>query len=348
MNATDRAALYLQTVIDGEIALLTEAKKGTRNSTLNKVAYRLGQLVAAGLMTDSAARSGLYAGAVAMGLVEEDGEKSVLATIRSGLNDGAKRPFLWPGDLANDPPPIQAADDWVKRLGFGAEAVFRDLSPVIEDTPTAAAYREELETTGYVEKCIADMYLSPGDALEFENLCARGISGGIMSRFRLGRGAVYDRRAITIPWMRRDRLWTIQYRHMDGKLPKYHWFPGLPTGRIFNGDILLLPPSSRSPRLVVVEGALNCIRLVTEGYFCIGLPALRGWKSAFAPYLQGYNEVIFALDYRAETIVPKIAKDLPFAKFWLGPTDPDEFLQAQGSNAFLLSLKDAMPYDASS
>lgn len=84
----DRAARYLQAALDREIAELVRAPVGTRNTTLNRAAFRLGQLVGAGLGDPGQLTTHLLAAARTAGL----GEREALATIASGLTAGQAHP----------------------------------------------------------------------------------------------------------------------------------------------------------------------------------------------------------------------------------------------------------------
>jgi hypothetical protein len=62
--------------------------EGTRNDTLNRAAFRLGQLVAAGHLDPTYTADRLLGAATASGLGDAEAE----ATIRSGLHAGQSQP----------------------------------------------------------------------------------------------------------------------------------------------------------------------------------------------------------------------------------------------------------------
>ena len=66
-------------------------RPGERNATLNRAAFNLGQLVAAGLLEADQVRSGLLAAALEAG----NPEAKARATINSGLAGGAVKPRRW-------------------------------------------------------------------------------------------------------------------------------------------------------------------------------------------------------------------------------------------------------------
>lgn len=73
-----------------EATAVRMAASGARNHTLNRAAYKLGQLVGAGAIQRAQVERELLAAAAA--LVDDDGERSVVRTIQSGLNAGINNP----------------------------------------------------------------------------------------------------------------------------------------------------------------------------------------------------------------------------------------------------------------
>lgn len=84
VNATSwgQAALF------GELERLEGAEKGTRNDTLNRVAFRLGQIMGTGNLTEAEIEQILVERACSIGL----GEREALGTVRSGLQAGQAIP----------------------------------------------------------------------------------------------------------------------------------------------------------------------------------------------------------------------------------------------------------------
>lgn len=76
-----RAAAWARAALDGELDRLDHAVEGTRNDTLNRVAYRLGQIISSGRLQQADVEPLLLQHGVATGLPERE----VQATIRSGL-----------------------------------------------------------------------------------------------------------------------------------------------------------------------------------------------------------------------------------------------------------------------
>lgn len=79
---------YGRAALAGELSDLARAPEGTRNHTLNRAAFRLGQLVGAGLLDDDLVRRRLTTVAQQIGL----GAREATRTISSGMTAGMKQP----------------------------------------------------------------------------------------------------------------------------------------------------------------------------------------------------------------------------------------------------------------
>jgi hypothetical protein len=79
---------YGRAALAREEAAVAAAPPGRRNATLNRAAFNLGQLVAAGLLDDEEVRAVLLAAALEAG----NPEAKAQATITSGLTGGAAKP----------------------------------------------------------------------------------------------------------------------------------------------------------------------------------------------------------------------------------------------------------------
>jgi hypothetical protein len=80
---------YGRAALDREQAAVATARPGRRNATLNRAAFNLGQLVAAGLLKADQVRAALLAAALEAG----NPEAKAQATITSGLRGGMARPW---------------------------------------------------------------------------------------------------------------------------------------------------------------------------------------------------------------------------------------------------------------
>jgi hypothetical protein len=83
---------YGRAALDREIEMLAVARVGTRNAMLNRAAFRLSQLVAGGELDRDHVIDGLISACHRNRLIETDGLRSVMATIRSGMGAGLKFP----------------------------------------------------------------------------------------------------------------------------------------------------------------------------------------------------------------------------------------------------------------
>lgn len=93
----DDISRYAEGAIANELGRLAEAGEGTRNATLNSVAYRLGRLVGAGAIDREWVTDALLAAGMQIGL----SERECVATIRSGLSAGELLPNSLP--FVHDP-----------------------------------------------------------------------------------------------------------------------------------------------------------------------------------------------------------------------------------------------------
>jgi hypothetical protein len=79
---------WARAALRGELERLEQAEPGYRNSTLNRVAFRLGQIIAGGQLDEAEVESLLVGGAVSIGL----GEREAIATVHSGMLAGEGAP----------------------------------------------------------------------------------------------------------------------------------------------------------------------------------------------------------------------------------------------------------------
>lgn len=84
---------WTRAAVDGELQRLRSATVGTRNDTLNRIAFRLGQIIGAGRLDEATAERLLVDGAISIGL----GQREALATVHSGLRAGQRQALPRPG-----------------------------------------------------------------------------------------------------------------------------------------------------------------------------------------------------------------------------------------------------------
>jgi hypothetical protein len=83
---------YCRAALELELRSVAEAVPGTRNHALNRASYSLHQFVAAGKLDAGEVVDRLLHAAHACGLLQDDGERQVMATIRSGARAGLQNP----------------------------------------------------------------------------------------------------------------------------------------------------------------------------------------------------------------------------------------------------------------
>jgi putative DNA primase/helicase len=88
VTAREHGDAWASAAVDGELRKLQGATPGIRNSTLNRVAFRLGQIIGAGLLDQSEIEQSLVEAGVGIGL----GERETALTVRSGLTAGIDLP----------------------------------------------------------------------------------------------------------------------------------------------------------------------------------------------------------------------------------------------------------------
>lgn len=100
---------YARKALDSESEMVATAPNGTRNDTLNRAAFSLGQLVGGGLLPAELVQLELKRAARAAGL--PDGE--IIATLGSGLGSGQQQPRTAPAAAAGPKPAPTAVVDWI-------------------------------------------------------------------------------------------------------------------------------------------------------------------------------------------------------------------------------------------
>jgi hypothetical protein len=115
---TGEMPAYVRAAIDGEVEQLATSPPGTRNDVLNRAAFSLGGWVAGGFLPESEAETLLYDAATTCGLVGDDGESSVLKTIRSGVSKGKDNPRSVPASPSTDTTPSDEPGPEESRIVF--------------------------------------------------------------------------------------------------------------------------------------------------------------------------------------------------------------------------------------
>lgn len=92
LEDSKRGEKWARRALDAEAAIVAGAMNGTRNTTLNNAALKLGHKVASGYLQAAEVEAALMEAAQRSGLAQEDGPEAVRATIRSGLTAGLQEP----------------------------------------------------------------------------------------------------------------------------------------------------------------------------------------------------------------------------------------------------------------
>jgi P4 family phage/plasmid primase-like protien len=112
-----RQQAYLGKVLQNKAKTVAEARDGGRNNAVFSAALQCGSFVAGAGMDESALAATLEAAADKCGLVEDDGPKQVLDTIRSGLQRGKQNPRAVPPGSSGGPAEDSRSDgDGLQRL----------------------------------------------------------------------------------------------------------------------------------------------------------------------------------------------------------------------------------------
>jgi hypothetical protein len=113
-----KTSAWAKAALEHECRLIAAAQPGTRNSTLNTSAFNLFQIVAGGSLDEQEVRDRLLEAAKACGLVADDGQASVEATIDSAAAAGKAQPRTRPQlrPRSGPRPVIQIIDGQLPRI----------------------------------------------------------------------------------------------------------------------------------------------------------------------------------------------------------------------------------------
>lgn len=317
-----RVAKYMAAVTDKAVEAVVCAGNGGRSSTLSSEAFRMGILVSAGVMAPSEAEAMLYDATGGWEKGADWGERRIRDHIARGLRAGAARGSLravlpsfardWTieqvraaaRELSYHPPSDAAIIAW--RGSAEAEDAEED---AIRRRALVAAERMDLlhmakwalhqhcATPGGVMGREFEMLSRlSGPQLEMADLLLRGIDQETINLANLGRALwpvmksekypdrpLKIRRSIVIPWLDdQGAVEAIQFRHVDGKDPKYHWLEG--SGTLFGAEELT---GAAGKGLVMVEGALCALRVRSGpgmAHTVTGFSSESGWRRAYSRY----------------------------------------------------------------
>jgi hypothetical protein len=92
LNRPGRLTAYAQRALESELGRVALAPVGSRNDTLNRAAFALGQLVAGGVLDLDVVLSSLLEAALRAGLGETESERSIASGVRSGARSPRRIP----------------------------------------------------------------------------------------------------------------------------------------------------------------------------------------------------------------------------------------------------------------
>ena len=157
---------YADAALADELAAVSGARRGRRNATLNKAAFSLGQFVGAQALSAPDVEARLYGAAQASGLVADDGERAVMATLRSGLGAGQRSPRDIPAPNHNGPhKPRRRSEPWSASPSPG-EDVSLPPPPELEDLTAEAWKTKKLPRRDYLmgtALCTTSRWMIIGD-----------------------------------------------------------------------------------------------------------------------------------------------------------------------------------------
>ena len=132
-----RSSGWARKALEGEIAKVVAATEGGRNDQLNHSAFRLGQLVAGGVLDVSVVRSELMRAGIAVGLSGDEIRKTIESGLRGGLRDPRSGPHRDDDNsyASSEPPPSASPGSNGHASGAGASASSSSASPKAASGP---------------------------------------------------------------------------------------------------------------------------------------------------------------------------------------------------------------------
>ena len=165
-----KVSAYNKAALESECKNVAAALPGTRNSTLNKAAFNLGQLIGGNALDEQDVRDRLFEAAETCRLVADDGAAQAWATIDSGIAAGKKQPRSRPQSQSGSRPTIRLADGELLRiLGEIEDALLasgalvfsragRLVEPVAENMPASDGRKT---TVARLRELSSESFLSP-------------------------------------------------------------------------------------------------------------------------------------------------------------------------------------------
>lgn len=276
---------YAQSALVREVAAVRVASEGTRNDTLNRAAFNLGQLVGGGALAEADVVAELAAAARIAGLPERE----AASTIASGVRAGVAKPRTAPERPERSQRKPEASTATAPRAGLERGDV---LVPGAHILPSGE----------YVEQGNDD----------FCRECFAALQPGAI--YRRG-GAVGEIRGAEFVPVSADRLRTIVDRHVrlvSGKPPK----------KDGEDPRIVYQPLSRDLGSMLIEYAAACgevreLRYIATFPVCLGLNfqiAAPGWNAEHGVFLVCESVPIPFDLARSKAVIEDAIIDFPFAR----------------------------------
>jgi hypothetical protein len=248
---------YVDTALNAEAGRVLAATPGTRNHTLNRAAFSLGQLVAGGVLDEQTVRDRLTVAAHAAGLEARETDN----TITSGLRSGAEHPRGIP-EPTNAVPPIAPFDPTAE-----VEQALRDfVTTHLQRLDWHALWADDSEEEWIVEpllpaRRLVALYSAPklGKSLLMLEIAVAICTG----RPVLGATIDRPRRVLYVDFENdpradiRERLIAMRVGPDDLERLDYLSFPSLPALDSARGGITLMAAISHYASEVVVVDTVS-------------------------------------------------------------------------------------------
>ncbi|TXN33918.1 bifunctional DNA primase/polymerase [Methylobacterium sp. WL19] len=154
----ERKRAYGERALSEEMAALAAKGPGERNEAANKIAFRIGQLVGGGCLTEAEAYSHLHNAAASWGISANDKALGPRGTIARAIRDGARSPRFVPDDFSE-----VDADTYARAIITTKEGTFdattgEEIKPIVAEP--AEDYPDEALQVGGLVGEIADWIMS--------------------------------------------------------------------------------------------------------------------------------------------------------------------------------------------
>lgn len=192
-------ALLAQSVLSAELEKVRSAREGSRRDTLNRSAFRIGQILSAADLLEANAERELISAAMSTGLDEAE----TILTVRNGISDGQKNPRgltgSRPQSAYGSAPDIRAGDkrssNWTADPPPAPTRSGPDRGPITEDAVALEFTRRQRRKCRYVHDLGKWMLFSKGrwksdevgTVFELIRTLAREMAHSVSAKKRVGK-----------------------------------------------------------------------------------------------------------------------------------------------------------------